>query len=451
MLESVGSTNLEQLVQLANDPAAAAERLQQLQDELATSDERLRDRKLSLRPQFITVRQRRILESSGKAILEGLEAFLKRWLKDEEMQAEWGVTAEEIALYKVDPGYEGTVQIGRLDGLLNRYDLQYLEFNCDSPGGNAVQSAVQDAYWNTLRRQIPTMAKASPSFKLAATIKNVYADWRRNHPERPKKPVVAITEWGELLDGIDYKLCKANLEASGLTCHILAPEQMEARDDGLYHQNERIDVVYKRVITKDFALKPEGASLRAAYEAGHVCLLNPPRAAILGNKRVLSYLRRPDVFKELPAEGQEAIRKYIPWTEVLRDEKVEFKGYTVDLAQFVEDNKDHLVLKATQSLGGKDVFLGFETPQREWSDLIKRELHSNAWVVQELVQIPKEAFPEPGEDGEVAMKLLRLNINPVVFNGKVTGAYTRLATKNVINVSTGAWTTPTFTLRRASA
>ena len=174
-------------------------------------------------------------------------------------------------------------------------------------------------------------------------------------------------------------------------------------------------------------------------------MVNSPRSVIVGNKKILAALRRPDVLERLTSLQRRAIERFVPWTEVFRDDKAECMGFIVHLRDFVADNKDKLVLKAAQSYGGRDVFLGFETAQEDWQALMDKHIDGEAWIVQRLVDIPKELFPEVDGDN-VHMRLMNVNINPLAFGGDYAGSYTRLSKKNVINVSYGGGMTATMTI-----
>jgi len=126
----------------------------------------------------------------------------------------------------------------------------------------------------------------------------------------------------------------------------------------------------------------------------------------------------------------------------LADMKATYDGYTVNLYNFVSDNKDNLVLKPASSYGGKDVYLGRETDQQTWDKVIDDNIASEDWVVQQYVNIPQEIFPEITDN--VKMKLKKVNINPFAFVGKYGGTISRVSDKSIINVSAGGGLVPTM-------
>jgi hypothetical protein len=66
-----------------------------------------------------------------------------------------------------------------------------------------------------------------------------------------------------------------------------------------------------------------------------------------------------------------------------------------------------------------------------------------AWTVQERVPIPEETFPV-FDAGALAFESLKVNTNPFYVAGDEVGAVTRASRSQVINVSAGGGSVPTF-------
>jgi hypothetical protein len=455
-MDTVARANTDYMVRLANDPAWAAQELAAI-NEFCASHGALYAGKpvpVPIKPHFISVQQRKLLEQSVARIHSALEKFILFWLDDEDLQRDWGVSDDEMALYRVDPGYKNAIQIARFDAFLHDTDVKFLEFNCDSPGGTGYADTIHRGFLEMLRRNRltgPFHVSTHSLLHLAETLTACYNEWRANgHGDHPESPFIAVSDWRDVGTIPDIEITITHLRESGLDAVFADPRDLEHRDDGLYMADRRVDVVYKRVIVKELVSDPAARPFADAYKAGQVCLVNSPRSAIVGNKKILAAIRRPEIMARLGPLERQAVRDHVPWTEILRDAKVDFQGFDVNLRDFVRDNKDLLVLKAAQSYGGRDVFLGFETPDEAWRALVDKHIAAGAWVVQELVKIPKELFPEV-RDGQVDVALMNVNINPLVFGGKYVGSYTRLSKKNIINVSFGGGMTATMTLEPLDA
>ena len=108
---------------------------------------------------------------------------------------------------------------------------------------------------------------------------------------------------------------------------------------------------------------------------------------------------------------------------------------------FVADNREKLVLKPASSYGGHHVWLGIETEQERWEEIIATHADTADFIVQEYVPVPEEMFPTI-EDGHVQMRLKRFNINPFGIGGRYAGSITRISDRAVINVSAGGGLLP---------
>jgi len=64
--------------------------------------------------------------------------------------------------------------------------------------------------------------------------------------------------------------------------------------------------------------------------------------------------------------------------------------------------------------------------------------------VQERVRTARETFPALREDGSVVFEEQLVDLDPLLFNGKVGSAFTRLSSTELANVSSGGGMVPTF-------
>ena len=56
----------------------------------------------------------------------------------------------------------------------------------------------------------------------------------------------------------------------------------------------------------------------------------------------------------------------------------------------------------------------------------------------------RETFPALGDDGSVVFQEQLVDLDPLLFNGKVGSAFTRLSSTELANVSSGGGMVPTF-------
>ena len=60
----------------------------------------------------------------------------------------------------------------------------------------------------------------------------------------------------------------------------------------------------------------------------------------------------------------------------------------------------------------------------------------------------RESFPAITEDGAIQFAEQLVDLDPLLFNGKVGSAFTRLSSNELANVSAGGGMVPTFVISR---
>jgi uncharacterized circularly permuted ATP-grasp superfamily protein len=112
------------------------------------------------------------------------------------------------------------------------------------------------------------------------------------------------------------------------------------------------------------------------------------------------------------------------------------RGETIDLLEYVRNNKGHLVLKPNDEYGGTGIVLGWTVTDDEWSDAINTAILEPT-IVQERIELPEEPYPSM-VDGKVVFSDRVLDTAPFIFNGTyMDGCLTRLSTEALVNVTAG--------------
>jgi hypothetical protein len=81
--------------------------------------------------------------------------------------------------------------------------------------------------------------------------------------------------------------------------------------------------------------------------------------------------------------------------------------------------------------------------KHKWNEAIEIALKDGDYLVQERVKTAKEVFPML-EDDEFSFVEQLVDLDPVLFDGKVKSVFTRLSTTELANVSSGGGMVPTF-------
>jgi hypothetical protein len=156
---------------------------------------------------------------------------------------------------------------------------------------------------------------------------------------------------------------------------------------------------------------------------------------------ILTDERHQHYFNEVE---RNAIRSHVPWTRRVEDRRTSYGDGTVDLLEYVRLNRDRLVLKPNDDYGGHGIYIGWESDDSAWDGAIEAAM-SGDYLVQERVPTGRELFPFVNEkEGGVHMIEQLLDIDPLLFFGKVKGGFTRLSSSSLANVTSGAGMVPTM-------
>jgi Glutathionylspermidine synthase preATP-grasp len=446
MTDQVSDLKLQHLVELSKLGDGCAQLESELEAWLAAHDVVFAGHTIPfvLMPHFVSPRQMRHVRRAVESLCGVLNRFCEAYPEDERLQEELALPTFEDSLVRVSPGYPGPLRICRLDAFLAGDTVKFLEFNADSPAGIGYTDVLHEGL-----RQTIALPRVEGEFDTAyepmlpllmQTLLEAYGEIRRGRregPELPESPRLALVDVPGSPSEPEFRIiCAAAAEAGIEAIH---PTTDELSYDGsvLRAGGEPVHLVYRRALVDDLS---EG-DLTAAYRDGAACVVNPPRARVANNKKLMALLDDPRFAHLVEPREVEVIAATVPWTRILRPGSVTYGQWVVDLLDFVSDNRPRLVLKPASEYGGHDVALGIETAQGEWDRIIEEQAEAGDFIVQEYVPVPEEMFPTV-EDGHVQMRLKHFNINPFGIGGRYAGMITRISDRAVINVSAGGGLLP---------
>jgi uncharacterized circularly permuted ATP-grasp superfamily protein len=400
-----------------------------------------------LKPNFVSSKQLFMLKQTVGIMSTALDKFINLYLGNEEVRHIMKFSALENELFRIEPGYQKPLVISRLDAFLHGDAIKFLEFNCDSPAGIAYADILEDGF-RELFRNYPLFDSWKITFTrrqdlLLKSLLLCYAQYRSHARHMPEKPVIAIVDWEGVSTYSEFQLHEKHFTGKGYKTLICSPKQFSIKNGRAMVHDEEVHLVYRRVITRELLQQYEQVvEFIQCVKEGLVCCCNSFRSYIVGNKKVLSLISNPRFQDILNRNELKMIQQTIPWTEILADNEVIFRGEHVHLRDFIIENKDLLVLKPANMYGGKNVYIGLETSQETWDRVMNQHIEDESWVVQEYVEIPTDIYPEIGEG--ISFKRKNVNINPYALLGKYSGTITRVSDSAVINVSAGGGLVPTL-------
>jgi hypothetical protein len=369
---------------------------------------------------------------------------------DDAILDELGITEIEKDLVAIDPKYKQVSPNARLDSFLTENAYSFVELNGESPAGVAYADSATEIF-----EQLPIMQKFAEKYevrgfsgrpKMLEVLLNCYTEFNGGLPEQ--KPTIAIVDLKGLPTQQEFELFKDYFESQGYTAFICSPDELEFDGAKLRYKEVVIDIVYKRLLVNEYIpIIADAPDLLDAYRAGAVCMVNSFRSKLVHKKAIFAVLTN-ERYAHLFNESELAkIKAHIPWTRKFRDEQTEYKSEKIDLVEWTRSNKARLVLKPNDDYGGHGIYIGWASTDDEWDRAITVALEYGDYLVQERVQTSKEMFPMLDAAGNWKMVEQLVDLDPLLFNGLVGSAFTRLSSSELANVSSGGGMVPTFIIR----
>jgi hypothetical protein len=400
-----------------------------------------------LRPHFVTEADFERICKICETVWSAIQKVKDAAIDDPTIVDDLGLTAIERELITIDPGYKAVSPTSRLDSFLTDAAYSFVELNGESPAGIAYADAAYDIF-----SALPVMKRFAERYNLRPlygrrflleVLLESYAEFLGRQPDRT--PQIAIIDLKDMPTQKEFELFKDFFEGQGYPSVICSPDQVQFDNNRLRLGDFQIDIVYKRLLVNEYLpIMQECPALLDAYRAGAICMVNSFRSKLIHKKAlfaVLTSANRAHLFSE---DEQTAISAHVPWTRIVRDERSDYKHEEIDLLGFVRANRHKLVLKPNDDYGGHGITIGWNTDEGEWNKAIQSALENADYVVQERVPTAREVFPALKEDGSVEFAEQLVDLDPLLFNGKVGSAFTRLSFTELANVTSGGGMVPTY-------
>lgn len=396
-----------------------------------------------LRPHFVTRAEWQQMTKTCETVWSAIEKVGRIAPTDKVMLEQIGLTAGERELVAVDPGYENVSVTSRLDSFLTDETYQFVELNAECPAGIAYQDVAAEIFCELpLMREFTQQHKVTPMYCRQNMLDALLAIYERVRG-RGEKPQIGIVDYKGLPTQREFELFKEFFESHGYSATVADPRDLEMREGKLHHGEFRIDLVYRRVLTTELLEKiDECQAFVEAYKTGAAVFVNSFRTKYVHKKMLFGVLtdkRHQHYFSDTE---QEAIRRSVPWTRRIEQALTTYNDEEIDLLEFVRSNRDRLVLKPNDDYGGHGIFIGWESDARAWDEAIEKAL-AGEYIAQERVTTSREVFPFVDETGVHMIDQL-LDLDPLLFFGRVAGAFTRLSSSSLANVTSGAGMVPTM-------
>jgi hypothetical protein len=400
-----------------------------------------------LRPHFVTEEDFERICKICETVWSAIEKVKDAAIHDPTIVDDLGLTAIERELISIDPGYKAVSPTSRLDSFLTDAAYSFVELNGESPAGIAYADAAYDIF-----SALPVMKRFTQRYNLRplygrrlmlGVLLDSYTEFLGRQPDRT--PQIAIIDLKDVPTQKEFELFKEFFEGQGYPSIICSPDQLQFANNRLHSGDFQIDIVYKRLLVNEYLpIMRECPALLDAYRAGAICMVNSFRSKLIHKKALFAVLTSANRARLFTPDEQSAISAHVPWTRLVRAERTDYKQEEIDLLEFVTANRQRLVLKPNDDYGGHGITIGWNTDEGGWNEAIQIALENADYVVQERVPTAREIFPALKDDGSVEFAEQLVDLDPLLFNGKVGSAFTRLSFTELANVTSGGGMVPTY-------
>jgi hypothetical protein len=329
----------------------------------------------------------------------------------------------EKVLASASCGYSQSTVACRMDAAVHNGTLAMNGVETCKPAGFAYAESLGDLFSNTPVMQEFKRTAGCPvavpraSLTLLNAIQNAWSEYGGT-----RAPNIAIVEFrqGAGDQNCEGELLTHRLAAEGASVQLATPEELEYENGKLRSGKFVIDVVYRRLLTRELLLRFDMKHpLLQAYRDRAVCVVNGFRSEAARRRALFELLTDDAVTSQLSASDRHVIRDHVPWTRVVSARKTRYKDEEIDLLPFLAKNRQHFVLRPNDDSDGHQSFVGAQIPQSAWDQALKSAAQA-AYVAQQYSSVPTESFPVL-QYGEVQMKQAAVSVHPHILDGGMQG------------------------------
>ena len=244
------------------------------------------------------------------------------------------------------------------------------------------------------------------------------SEWRLERGDAPLRTVAIVDEQPESQYLYpEFLLAKQMFERAGIAAHIADPSALQAREDGLCCDGQRVDLVYNRLTDFDLQRFPH---IRSVWERRQVALTpNPAHYRRYADKRKLALLSDADWLRSagVSQADMDALLQGVPQTKIVRAE---------DAEQWWAERKQWF-FKPASGYGSKGAYRGDKLTRRVFGEIMRSD-----YVAQRLA-LPGErkVFIEGAEP-----QSLKYDVRCYVYNGRIQLIAARLYQGQTTNFRT---------------
>jgi uncharacterized circularly permuted ATP-grasp superfamily protein len=399
-----------------------------------------------LRPHLVTRRQYDGLAKAAESLYQAIDRARQMAFANPALMARIELLPVEKMLATVDPGYPYFAVTSLLDSQLSNGSLQFVSCSAAGPSGPVYGDALSEVFWDS--QPVKELRKKYKLTRMSGMKRLLHALLAAYKVTGKKKfPRIGIVEFRPPFKNTpsnENLLLAEHLRRAGYPSEVVTPDQLEYRNGALCRGEFGIEIVYRCISAQELLVRFDlNHPLVRAYREGAVCMVNSFRTELAQKKALFGLLTDETVTASFPAHERKAIRDHIPWTRLVTPGKTSHNGQSVDLIEFIQKNREKLVMKPNDPSSDLHSYQGSEMDDAAWERALKSATRQ-PYVVQERVEPSRAVFPV-SQFGRVELRQMDIDVQPHIFLGKVEGCSTSVSDATS-TFSTLGGVAPTFIL-----
>ncbi|MDU5504608.1 MAG: glutathionylspermidine synthase family protein [Anaerococcus vaginalis] len=352
-----------------------------------------------------------------------VEKVTKEYVENENYRKLFDLDSLTEKLILKDPKYKISTPIARFDVMYDgKEDYKFCELNTD--GSSAMLEDKSLAY---LMKESKAIKKLEEKYQIShidllETLVDSIEDLYFSIKGKKEKINIAIVDIIEF-DNIEFQTIKKLLQKRGHNCKIANLKDLERKNKGLYIEDMKIDLVYRRLVTSDLIENKDiGKNLIDAYLNDEIISIGSFRSTLFYTKDIFRILRLKESQKILSEKENQFIKKHIPYTEKLNYEK--------DKEKIIE-NKDKYILKPIQGYASHGIYVGKEHTKEEFREILEK-IKNKDYIYQEYYKVKPLKFIKM-EEKEGKLENFSYVTGLFAYNKKFIAPYMRIGNAALIS------------------
>lgn len=352
-----------------------------------------------------------------------MNKVIDRYMIDSEFRAKFHFEKELEELILTEHKYKVNIPMARVD-IFYREDgsFKFCEINADGSSAMNEDRELSRILMDSIGVKTMKEGYEIKSFELFESwVKEIVSIYHESNSK--EKPVIGIVDFTDRASLIEFEVFKDAFERLGYEAHIIDPRDLVYADGRLMHDDKEIDVVYRRLVTRDMMeRRNEIPDFIRACKDPNICIVGSIKTQIVHNKIIFKILHDEDTLEMFTVDEREFIKAHVPYT-------IEFIGKH-DIEKLIKE-KNTLILKPMDLYASKGVYTGIDYNDEDWQKLLE-DCVDNDYLLQEYYTPNKTDLLE-FVDGEPVVSTFNNITGLYIYNETLYGLYSRIGKNPIIS------------------